>query len=299
MTRRSNAILTTLLYSDIFDFPLTKRELWLYLCGHSLLSKPDFERALPTLPSFIRQQDGYFFLCNRGDLVALRKQREKESSFKLRLASQIARFIFSIPTILLIGVSGSVAMKNSRKDDDIDFFIIVRKNTLWLTRLLVVFLLMVTGKLRRRDESGRANTFCINMFMDEQSLSLSSTRRNLYTAHEVVRMVPLYERDHIYKRFLIANKWVGRYLPNSLDTKILRYKDTKREGKKSLNILISQYLNLLEPLAKAVQLWYMRGHRTTEEISDTLLAFHPHDFRPRVLHALEKRLERYSSYEAI
>lgn len=291
MTRQSNAILTTLLYSDIFDFPLTKRELWLYLCGHSLLSKPDFERALQTLPGFIRQQDGYFFLRNRGDLVALRKQREKESSFKLQMASQIARFIFSIPTILLIGVSGSVAMKNSRKDDDIDFFIIARKNTLWLTRLLVVFLLTVTGKLRRRDESERANTFCTNMFMDEQSLSLSSTRRNLYTAHEIVRMVPLYERDNTYKRFLIANKWVENYLPNSLVMKKLSNEKIK-EGS-------FQLLTIFEPFAKYLQLLYMRGHRTTEEISDTLLAFHPHDFRPRILHALERRLERYSSYEAI
>jgi hypothetical protein len=49
----------------------------------------------------------------------------------------------------------------------------------------------------------------------------------------------------------------------------------------------------LEPFAKFIQLWYMRGHRTNEVISDTTLRFHPKDARAWVKRKLEVRLRTY------
>ncbi len=257
------------------------------------MDKDTYMQALNNLKPLITREGSYYYLTGRHGMVRKREERTKESEKKVRSAKESISFISLIPSVIFIGISGSVAMRNCKKEDDIDLFIIARKNTVWFTRLCILFLLQLTGKRRKRQDTTGTNQLCVNMLMSEHALTLSWERHSLYTAHEVTRMIPIFERDNMYKRFLRANRWVRRYLPNSLDTKRLRYKDTKREGEKSLNILISQYLNLLEPLAKAVQLWYMRGHRTTEEISDTLLAFHPQDFRPRVVKALEKRLEKY------
>lgn len=49
---------------------------------------------------------------------------------------------------------------------------------------------------------------------------------------------------------------------------------------------------LLEPIARVVQLWYMRNHRTHEVISDTSLRFHPKDARVWIKRKLRTRLAK-------
>lgn len=51
---------------------------------------------------------------------------------------------------------------------------------------------------------------------------------------------------------------------------------------------------LLEPLARSVQLWYMKNKRTREVITDTTLRFHPKDARVWVKKKLSGRLTRYN-----
>ncbi|MBI4084708.1 MAG: hypothetical protein HY431_02280, partial [Candidatus Levybacteria bacterium] len=247
-------ILKTLLYSDIFQYPLTENELWRF--AGAKMNKDACHHALRNLTHLITKEGKYYYLTDRRGMVKKREERVKESERKVRFAKESVSLLRLVPSVVFIGISGSVAMKNCKKDDDIDLFIIARKNIVWFTRLCVLLLLQLTGKRRRRYDKTAANQICVNMFMSENALIFSRDRHSLYTAHEVIRMIPIFERGNVYNKFLHANSWVKEYLPNSLDTKRLRYKDTKREGEKSLNILISQYLNLLEPLAKAVQLWY-------------------------------------------
>ena len=49
---------------------------------------------------------------------------------------------------------------------------------------------------------------------------------------------------------------------------------------------------VLEPVAKYLQLWYMRRHRTHEVLTDTVLRFHPKDARVWVKRKLAARLAR-------
>lgn len=291
MKQTKAAILTTLLYSDIFSYPLTKEELWRYLSYAKSIRYTEFEQNLQLLQDIISAQKGYYFLTGRDDVVVRREKYFRESKRKLKKAERVAPLLSLLPTVLFIGVSGSVAMRNSNRTDDIDLFIITRKNTLWVTRLLT--LLLLRGKRRGRDTRAAKDAFCVNMFLDERSLPLARKRRNLYTAHEVVRMVPLFEREGTYIKFLKKNMWVKDYLPNSVVIKKLSNKVIKANDIELLNYSMTQLLSLLEFLAKHLQLWYMKGHRTTEDISDTLLAFHPFDYQSRVLTLLQKRLEQY------
>lgn len=295
----TNSILKTIAYTDIFDYPLTPDQLFELLITDKKIQK---ETVLKTLKDLISQKiiferDNFVHFAQRAQIIDVRLRRKRRSRSKLALAKRIAKFISLIPTVKLIGVSGNLAMQNSEKDDDIDFFIITSQNRIWITRLLCLLMLRILGKARRRRQENVSDKICINMFLSESQLFLPSRWRNIYGAHEVVQMLPLFERDNVYRRFLNANSWVSKFLSNSVDIRILRYKDTKRKEKSSPNISISQYLNIflsvLEHLAKTAQLWYMKGHRTRELISDTLLAFHPKDYSKEILRSFEERLKKY------
>lgn len=284
------AIYKTIIYADIFDFPLTKDELWRFLVTdqNQKIKLMLFEPMLKNLSSKISFKNGFYFLKNREELIKLRLQRKKESKIKLKIAKNIINSLSFIPTILLVGISGNLSIMNADKNDDIDLFVITRKNTLWLTRLMIILLLGFSGKLRRRGEKDVVNKICLNMIISEDALCLPKKRQDLFTAHEIMQMRPIFERNNAYQKFIVANSWVKNFLPNSLNTKRLRNEDIKRR-KKSLNI----FLVILDSLTKNLQLWYMKKHITSETITDNFLALHPLDHKTKVLKEYRKRLKTY------
>ncbi len=284
------SIVKTLAYSDVFDYPLTFEELYKFLIGEKI-GRDSFKKVLGSASSLISVQNNLYTFKQREKIVQLRIQREKDSKNKLILAKEIALLLSNIPTVRFLGISGALAMENADKDDDIDFFIITQKGTLWLTRLLCLVLLEIKGVRRKRGVEKASNKVCLNMFMDEDNLSLSYDKRNLYTAHEVVQVKPLLNKNNTYQKFLFGNIWVTKFLPNSVDTEVQRFKGSKilsEDEKQSFNVFY-----MFEWVAKTVQLWYMKNHKTRETVTSTMLAFHPKDYQEIILKEYEKRLKKY------
>lgn len=294
MDNTKKAILKTLLYSDIFDFPLTHDELWRFLISDSPISKAIFDKAMKELlqENIIAKQEHLYHLPKREFIIEKRKRQRVYVEKKLMIAKRVSTYLSFIPTISFVGVSGNVAAGNAQADDDIDFFIVARKRTIWTTRFLVLVILEILRKRRRREQENVSDTICVNMMVDENGLTFPSDRHDLFTAHEIVQLRPLFARDSKVHICLVANRWVKKFMPNSIDTKILRYKNTKTKRDKDI---ISQSLTIFEYLAKYIQLWFIDKHRTTETISDSLIAFHPTDYRKRTLAEFSKRLEAYGT----
>lgn len=296
MREVGTAVLKTLIYSDTFDYPLSKDQLWKYLIGEKL-EREFFEDFLKKLPKEVGFRDGFYYLSGREKIIQTRLKRKRASKEKIILAKKIIEQLCCIPTIKFVGISGALSLENSGRDDDIDLFVITSKGKLWLTRLVLVILLLFIGRYRRRNQKKISDKICLNMIIDESALSFQRGRRDLYTAHEIAQVMPILERDGMYQKFISSNRWAEKFLPNSLDTKILSYKDIKKKKEKVLSILISQYLNIcfkpLEWLAKTVQLWSIKRHITTETIKSGFLAFHPLDYKEKVLGEYKKRLKSY------
>lgn len=290
------AILQTLIYSDIFDYPLSKDEVWKFLIAKKI-DKESFEKLFEdSLSEKVSFRNNLYCLIGREKIIVIRIKRKKESRGKMAIAKKIIKCLSFIPKIQFIGISGALALENSGEDDDIDLFVISSKGSLWLTRLAMIILLLLMGRYRRRNEREVSDKICLNMLIDDGALSFPKIRQNLYTAHEIAQMVPVFERNDMYSKFINSNRWVVKFLPNSIDIKILGYKDIKRKEKKSLSILISQYLNIFfNLLAKKLQLWSIKKHITKETISDNFLAFHPLDYKEKVLSEYKKRLKLYKS----
>lgn len=284
-------ILRTLAYSDVFDYPLTSKELWHFLISNKRIERSLFEKRLKKLPSKIVVKKEFYCFFDRVSIVDKRVKRNEESEHKLSIVKKLISYLSFLPTVYLIGISGTLAMKNSGKKDDIDLFIITKKNTLWTTRLFLTLFLEVLGYRRKRCEKNVEDKICLNFLIEEDILCLPKEKQNLYGAHEVVQMLPVFERYNMYNKFINANQWVNRFLPNTITIKKLINEEIKDRVERYT--YITQLLTFSNFLAKKFQLWYMEKHRTKEIISGNFLAFHPIDYKDKVLSAYKKRLKKY------
>lgn len=287
---RPQKILATVAYADIFNFPLTWDEVSYWGIGGiqgklRLFSYVDVKRH-----GSIR----YIFLKNRNSVVSLRTKRATIAVHKWNKIKFVMRFFLLIPTIKLIGVTGGLAMNNAKMSDDIDVFFVTSKQSMWITRLFVTILAECLGVRRKPEDGSVADKICLNMFMSENELELPRVEQDLFAAHEVLQMVPLWDAGGIYRKFLLANRWAVRFLPSA-------YKDKLRQAShyrthRSILVLRSVFSILLtsvEPFAQFVQLWYMRNRRTNEVIRSGMIRFHPRDARTWVKEKLRDRLRYY------
>ncbi|MGH7245387.1 MAG: hypothetical protein ACREGI_00450, partial [Candidatus Levyibacteriota bacterium] len=173
-------IVATLCYSDIFDFPLTAPEIYRYLIAKKSVSYEKVIQQLSKKSSFFSRANKFFYLSGRKYIVEERMKKGRISKRKLQKAQKMSRFLSLIPTILFIGVSGSLAMKNAKGNADIDFFIITKKDSVWITRFCCFLFLSVFGKRRKRNENNPKDTICLNMLIDESHLAFPQKKQNIY-----------------------------------------------------------------------------------------------------------------------
>lgn len=285
------AILKTLAYANIFDYPLNIFEVHRWLIGRKATLR-QMEAALGGLVKSekCKVQSGYYVLPMRDGMVAKRQRRKKQSGWYLKKAKVLTPVLKLIPWIKLVGVSGGLAMENAEKRDDIDLFIITAKNRLWLSRILALGLLSLTGQRRKAGETGRkiVGKLCVNILLEEDRLGQKS--KDIYLAHEVLQMKVLWQRDGIYGKYLSDNNWAFKFLPNWTTQERLKINDLKNIHKSSI-INHKSILDWIEDLAKKFQLIIMGSPKGMERIEDGALYFHPNDIRQKILKEYANRIK--------
>lgn len=290
MTLRES-VLATLAYHDIFGYPLRIEEVAALLIeNHTSLKK-----VKETLDSLITENrigeyKRFYFLYQRKNIVNIRLTRTKHSSKKLNRAIFYSKVLKLLPSVHMVGISGALAMENSHSEDDIDLVVITKANLLWTTRLFTNALLFpVKRKPGTKSSNNRA---CLNLFLDASDLKIKD--ENIYQAHEICQLKPLWQRNNAYYNFINANRWVKKYLPNWQLASIVN-----KKNKRSLNFSLTRpersrrvtdHLSLVEIFLKKLQLFYMRKKISTETIGDTQLFFHPKNTQNWVLEEYQKRL---------
>lgn len=291
-----SAILKTLCYADIFDYPLTLFQIRKFLMG-ARIKKKDIKTVLEELDNLIVQQDGYYFLSGRKQIVSERKRRMKLSLEKLNKHRPILKLLSLIPTIRLLGISGSLAVNNAREKDDIDIFIITRKNTLWITRFLILVLLLLLGRKRGRDEKVAQDKICPNMFMREDAIEFRGEDRNLFIAHEMVQLKIVSNKDRTYEKFLLANSWISYFLPNAVDFERVR-REVEKELRKQKSAIFRPFFNFIleffDKILFITQFAYMESQITNERIRRDRVFFHPVDKKDVVLKDYAARCEYFT-----
>jgi len=167
-----------MLYSNLFDYPLTAEEIYNFLIAEKI-DRKEFFKYLKNAKNSIDFSGGFFFLKGHQKFVQERKTREVVSLNKLRKAERIISKLSLIPTIKLVGISGTLAMKNCKKSDDIDIFVIAQNGFAWTTRFLTAGFLVMLGVYRNKNSKKYQDKICLNLVLDEDRMLFDS--QDLFT----------------------------------------------------------------------------------------------------------------------
>jgi len=202
------AILATVTYRDLFNYPVSLQEIHRYL--HRYPCREEQVRAAldgtALADDFLSHDGCYFSLKHRESLFALRKERMVHAERLWPRARVLARRLASLPFVRMVAVTGSLAVDNPGEGADIDIMLVTERGRLWSARALA----KVLQALDVRFGSGE---LCANYLVSTAALELHD--RGLYIAQELAQMVPVYGLD-VYKSLRDANPWVADYLPNAV-----------------------------------------------------------------------------------
>ena len=201
------SLLAALAYGDLFDYPLTLRELERYQAG-TRLSSEDIGRLMAVddeLRKHTTSIGDYYCLRGREDTIPIRLRRKSIASTLWPRAHTWARLLARLPYVRMVAVTGSLAVDNVSGRPDIDFMVVAEPGRVWICRRLLVLcvrLARLTG-----------DQICPNFVLSTRRLALA--QRDFFTAHEMAQMVPVYGLD-VYEELVLSNLWALRYLPCGL-----------------------------------------------------------------------------------
>src|SRR3990167_410529 len=305
-----NPILATLVYYDIFDFPLTMFEVHKYLknperfcssrsdLGTSLrsdlgvtdISLGQVVEELETLivSGSIGSKNGFYFLSGRDDLYELRIEREKIAAQKWKKFLRIAKWFQAVPYLRAILASGSLAINNTVHESDFDVLAVVKDGRLYTARIFLSLAASFFGARRTRYDKSAPDKFCFNHYITDGNMNIR--HESLYNAQTYANLKPVLARNGALSKFYNENMWLNEYIYGFKPAEefVLRKVSSNPAllgiGGLGEFILNSPLGNKLESWAKRYQQKRIKENPMTHEsggrvvFNDNELEFHPRSF---------------------
>lgn len=311
MSTQYQAILRTIAYYDVFSYPLTAHEVWRWIYpavgqGVDGWTREDCETALQDLVTNgqLSRKEEFFFLPGREELVAIRHERLTRSTKLWSRAASTARFLELVPFIRMVAVVNTLALSNVRPESDIDLLIITAPRHIWITRLIVTFIVSLLGY--RRHGTKVAGRICLSFYATTEGMDFSelqSRHPDTHLAFWTSQTVPLID-DGTYEKFRTANAWVTRIMPHAWEwdwkARVLEPNAGLRSIKGFYEVFFSTPIgHWFEALARDRQLKRIDRHTESKAkdgttdvvISEDVLKFHEADRRTEYNEAFAKRCQ--------
>ncbi len=297
------AILKTIIFFDLFNYPLTKWEIWQYL---KIEINLDFlEKNIEELIAnqSLKQKKGFYFLPLRDEIIEIRRQRYNFANYKIKLAREAVKLFKWLPSVKLVAVSNLIGHHNLRNESDIDIFIVSSPRRLWLTRLFCTGLMKITH--RRPTKYCKRNKMCLSFYAAADGLDMESLRfkpNDPYFDHWLLGLYPIYDKDKYLAYLRFKNPWLKKSFPNSL----LLSENFSDDyfSNNWLDKALYYLANFLNYVAKKIQLIIMPAQlkelankNTGVVLSDQILRFYLQDKRQEFLKKYQERLAAYNIYE--
>ena len=257
------AVLRSVVYASLFDYPLTLPQ----LCATLVEVRADehtvagWWRHSHFLQSAIEQRDGLYFPAGRRDLIATRTRRETLSRDLLDREHRLLSLVSGMPFVRMVAVSGSLAHLNAETSADLDLFVITAPHRVWSVTLSVLVIARLLGWRRR---------MCLNYVISEDALAIAP--QDLFSANQIIHLRPITGHD-VFAAFIDANPFVRALYPNFVVPKTQdprpRTQDpgpkTQDPGPKTQDprpkTLIERVLSVgVAPLFESMSRWIYRRH---------------------------------------
>jgi hypothetical protein len=289
----SRSFIKTILYFDIFSYPLLEEEVVNY-CNVPGIDPLVGRKVLESLKKkhLINYYKGYYFAGTDNSIVDKRIEDNQRADRRMKAARIFTRIISNFPYVRAVFISGSLSKHVMKNDSDIDFFIITESGRLWFCKaLLTIFKKIVLINSHRN--------FCLNYFIDTNTLSIPD--RNIYTATEIAFLLPMYNYL-LYCKFLDANNWYRYDYPNRKEINEMVH--VKPFGLKYFfEFACNNFLGIaFDQLSYKVLtgFWkkkynylgekkYSRNIQSSKNVSK----FHPDSYQERVLDNLERKIREF------
>lgn len=292
------SIISVLNYFGLFSYPLTDREIHRFLSYRCTFDEVSFViNEMVNSRELTCSDKGFYSIQNHPEWTLNRITGNNRAEELLNRTDRYVKTISRFPYVRAIAISGSLSKYYADEEGDIDYFIITKKNRLWIARTLLHFYKKFTF-LR-----GNEHYYCMNYFVDETALEID--QKNIYAAIETVTLIPVYNKQLISK-LKDNNTWVADFLPNETYNEDLRFLIDKR--KESLKIFFEKFMEFFNASAinrklmtitdkKWRRKWNRKGYPmesydqafyTTINISKN----HPANFQYQILDALENEKKK-------
>ena len=297
------SILKTIAYFDLFNFPLTREEIFSYLWQGVDI---DFGKVCATLDELISSKkieykESFYFLPGREENVVFRNRAAAEGERKLRRARLAAWLIRNIPFLEAVFVCNSVAEETSKPNSDIDFFVVGKPNRLWFVRFFSNLILKIFGIRTGRNSS--ADKICLSFYVDHDHLNLSGLRivaEDIYMVYWLRQLYPVYDQKNILKKIHLENSWVRDYIllqetlpgvsrDKNILKKILEYLLSGSLGDRCEKFLKNFQFSKLRP--ELLKMADLADNRVV--IGDTILKFHETDARLSIYERWKINCKKY------
>ena len=288
--RRS--VLCTLAYFAASGFVPRAMDLrqWLWRPMHPV-SLEEVTRILMVLEKegLVRMQDGGIVLAKSEGLFARQEMWRADAVRKWRVAKRWARVFGWIPGVRAVAVCNSLAWETTTTESDIDFFVVVRRGSIWFVRACA---LLPLALLRARPGERSQDPVCMSFFLSDHTLTIADmkiTPEDPYLTYWVRALVPLVD-DGVFAQFWRADGWAVRDLP------LTTHRENTRHRMQSFGLWVnwllwralagSSILRGLERLSEAGQrrafppeIRAQLGQGSAVIASERALKFHVHDAR--------------------
>ena len=261
------AVLRSVTYAALFDYPLTLAQLHTSLIG--VRADADtvaaWWRSSDLLQATIDHQDGLYFPSGRRDLLRTRARREALSRGLLDRDRRILSVVAGMPFVRMVALSGSLAHLNAEASADLDFFVITAPHRVWSVTLFLLVIARLFGWRRR---------LCLNYVISEEALSVEPG--DLFSANQIIHLRPILGH-RLFARFVSANPFVREIYPNfETGHQAIRpsgHQAIGPSGHRAIKPLLEGVFSIglaqaAEPLARAIYGWHLNRRAASWQSRD-------------------------------
>jgi hypothetical protein len=285
-----------LAYFAYFGYPLTAFEVWKWLYrpsrSYTLEEVEDVLESSTWLKKHVSIRENFYAIGDPKKVrvqVLERKRRYNDAIIKERKLKWVLRFLRRLPGVKGVAICNTLPLHFTRKEGDIDLFVITAPGKIWSVRFSIV---APFALLSQRPGEARKHALDASFFVTTNGMGLSSLRMedDPYFAYWMATLTPVLGSEKLWNTFFKANTWVKEVLPNAGIVE-RAYRVARQEMAPLPIWLPNQFMKHWQTQRLPKDLKEQANTSTRVVMTDDVLKFHRTDRRAEIAEEFHNQLE--------